>query len=115
MQRCDDACSCTDRAPTRSGWATTGPFARLGPMPPMPPMPPGFWGHGRGRGRGRRGRGDVRAAILGLLAERPMHGYEMIQELENRTGGIWRPSPGSIYPAPQPPGGEGLISTPETG
>jgi len=40
----------------------------------------------------------VRAALLALLAERPMHGYEMIQELAGRTGGIWRPSPGSVYP-----------------
>ncbi|HSR27797.1 MAG TPA: PadR family transcriptional regulator, partial [Actinomycetes bacterium] len=53
-----------------------------GPGPPggWPPGPPGPWGFG-GRRRGRRGRGDVRAAILALLAERPMHGYEMIQEL----------------------------------
>src|SRR6266545_4956349 len=36
-----------------------------------------------------------------LLAERPMHGYEMIQELTDRTGGVWRPSPGSVYPALQ--------------
>ena len=53
---------------------------------------------GRGRGRGRRGRGDVRAAILALLAERPMHGYEMIQELEARTGGVWRPARGRSTP-----------------
>jgi DNA-binding PadR family transcriptional regulator len=67
-----------------------------GPFGP-PPWPWGF----SGRGRGRRGRGDVRAAILALLAERPMHGYEMIQELEARTGGVWRPSPGSVYPTLQ--------------
>ena len=73
-------------------------------------MPPGPWGFGgRGRGRGRRGRGDVRAAILALLAERPMHGYEMIQELEARTGGVWRPSPGSVYPTLQLLEDEGLI------
>jgi len=72
-------------------------------------MPPGPWGH-RGRGRGRRGRGDVRAAILALLAERPMHGYEMIQELEARTGGVWRPSPGSVYPTLQLLEDEGLIA-----
>jgi DNA-binding PadR family transcriptional regulator len=59
------------------------------------------FGPGRGRGGGRARRGDVRAAILALLAERPMHGYEMIQELEQRTGGLWRPSPGSVYPALQ--------------
>jgi DNA-binding PadR family transcriptional regulator len=43
----------------------------------------------------------VRAAILQLLAERPMHGYEMLQELAERTQGLWRPSPGSLYPALQ--------------
>jgi DNA-binding PadR family transcriptional regulator len=43
----------------------------------------------------------VRAAVLALLAKRPMHGYEIIQELSARTGGSWRPSPGSIYPTLQ--------------
>jgi DNA-binding PadR family transcriptional regulator len=87
-----------------------GAFGPFGPgRPPLPPMPPGPWGH-RGRGRGRRGRGDVRAAILALLAERPMHGYEMIQELEARTGGVWRPSPGSVYPTLQLLEDEGLIT-----
>jgi DNA-binding PadR family transcriptional regulator len=75
----------------------------------LPFPPPGPWGH-RGRGRGRRGRGNVRAAILALLAERPMHGYEMIQELENRTGGVWRPSPGSVYPTLQLLEDEDLIA-----
>jgi DNA-binding PadR family transcriptional regulator len=55
-------------------------------------------------------RGNVRAAILALLAERPMHGYEMIQELESRTGGLWRPSPGSVYPTLQLLEDEGLVS-----
>ena len=54
--------------------------------------------HGYGRGGPRARRGDVRAAVLALLKERPMHGYEMIKEIEERTGGIWRPSAGSIYP-----------------
>ena len=88
-------------------------FGHFGPPghPPFPPLPPGPWGHrGRGRGQGRRGRGDVRAAILALLAERPMHGYEMIQELEARTGGVWRPSPGSVYPTLQLLEDEGLIA-----
>jgi DNA-binding PadR family transcriptional regulator len=68
----------------------------------------GGWGGGLGgppfggRGGGPRvRRGNVRAAILALLAERPMHGYEMIQELEARTNGLWRPSAGSIYPTLQ--------------
>src|SRR6266540_4346007 len=64
--------------------------------------------------RGRARRGDVRTAILALLAERPMHGYEMIQELSGRTGGMWRPSPGSVYPTLQMLEDEGLISSQET-
>ncbi|HKT03418.1 MAG TPA: PadR family transcriptional regulator [Rugosimonospora sp.] len=80
-------------------------------------FPPGFGpfgghhSHGRGRGRGRSRRGNVRSAILALLAERPMHGYEMIQELDTRTGGVWRPSPGSVYPTLQLLEDEGLISS----
>lgn len=97
-------------------------------MPPFPPGPPGpppgpwpgggpwerFGGRGRGRGHGpgRRGRrGDVRAAILALLADRPMHGYEMIQEIGERSGGYWRPSPGSVYPTLQLLADEGLIAS----
>ncbi len=53
--------------------------------------------HGHGRSRARRG--AIGAAVLGLLAERPMHGYELISALEERSGGRWKPSPGSIYPA----------------
>jgi DNA-binding PadR family transcriptional regulator len=49
--------------------------------------------------------------LLALLAERPMHGYEMIQELDDRTGGIWRPSPGSVYPTLQMLEDEGLITS----
>jgi DNA-binding PadR family transcriptional regulator len=76
--------------------------------------PPGPWQFGGGRRRGRRGRGDVRAAVLALLAERPMHGYEMIQELERRTGGVWRPSPGSVYPTLQLLEDEDLITGEES-
>jgi len=69
--------------------------------------------HPRGRGpsmRGGRGRrGDVRVAILALLEERPMHGYEMMQELSERTQGLWQPSPGSIYPALQLLEDQGLV------
>jgi DNA-binding PadR family transcriptional regulator len=83
------------------------------------PFPPGFgfegdWGRGRGmRGRGRghrRSRGDVRAAVLALLVERPMHGYEIIQEINARSGGYWRPSPGSVYPTLQLLTDQGLLS-----
>ena len=100
-----------------------GAAARMGGPGPWPPGPfgPGPHGPGHGHGpwgggRGRRGarRGDVRAAILGLLAERPMHGYEMIQELSNRTGGFWKPSPGSVYPTLQLLEDEGLITGEES-
>ena len=70
---------------------------------------------GRRGGPGRRGRrGDVRAAILVLLAERPMHGYEMIQEIAERSQDLWRPSPGSVYPTLQLLVDEGLIVGSET-
>lgn len=52
----------------------------------------------RAGGRGRAQRGDVRAAVLMLLAEEPMHGYQLMQAIADRTGGVWRPSPGAIYP-----------------
>ncbi|MBS1837921.1 MAG: PadR family transcriptional regulator, partial [Actinobacteria bacterium] len=58
----------------------------------------GRGGHGRGR---RAGRGDVRAAVLALLADEPMHGYQVITELAERTHGGWKPSPGSVYPTLQ--------------
>jgi DNA-binding PadR family transcriptional regulator len=102
-----------------------GPFGRGGPGfgPGFGGFGPGFGGpggpfgpgrHGRGRGRGAR-RGDVRAAVLALLAERPMHGYEIIQQIEERSGGMWRPSPGSIYPTLQLLADEGLVSADESG
>lgn len=69
--------------------------------------------HGR-QAWGRRGaramKGGVRAAILALLAERPMHGYEMISEVADRTRGAWVPSPGSVYPALQVLSEEGLVA-----
>jgi DNA-binding PadR family transcriptional regulator len=55
----------------------------------------------------------VRAAILALLAEQPMHGYQVIQELESRSGGVWRVSPGSVYPTLQMLEEEGLIASQE--
>jgi DNA-binding PadR family transcriptional regulator len=70
---------------------------------------------GRRGGHGRRGRrGDVRAAILVLLAERPMHGYEIIQEVAERSQDLWKPSPGSVYPTLQLLVDEGLIVGTET-
>ena len=57
----------------------------------------------------RARRGDVRAAVLALLAEQPRNGYQIMQELEQRSRGLWRPSPGSVYPALQQLQDEGLI------
>ncbi|WP_017573581.1 PadR family transcriptional regulator [Nocardiopsis halotolerans] len=103
-------------------------------IPPEPPMPPGtppwgggpggpdnpFGGFGPGGGSGpgggrRRGghrarRGDVRTGILLLLAEEPRSGYEIIREGRDRSGGMWRPSPGSVYPMLQQLEDEGLVS-----
>jgi DNA-binding PadR family transcriptional regulator len=91
-------------------------FAWRMPFPPQWAGPGGpggaFFG---GRGRARWQRPNVRAAVLALLTERPMHGYEMITELETRTGGMWRPSPGSVYPTLQLLEDEGLIASEETG
>ncbi|MEV7277561.1 PadR family transcriptional regulator [Streptomyces sp. NPDC093111] len=75
----------------------------------------GFGGRGRGGGRGRARRGDVRASILALLKDRPMHGYEMIQEIGERSGGAWKPSPGSVYPTLQMLEDEGLITSESEG
>jgi len=84
-----------------------------------------FGGYRRGRGRSfaegeptgsffgrgpRAGRGDIRAAILALLAETPMHGYQIIQELIERSGGVWKPSPGSVYPTLQHLEEQGLVT-----
>jgi DNA-binding PadR family transcriptional regulator len=75
----------------------------------------GAWGPPFGPGGGPRARrGNVRAAILALLVERPMHGYEMIQELEARSEGMWRPSAGSIYPTLQLLEDEGLVTSTES-
>ncbi|HEY7935455.1 MAG TPA: PadR family transcriptional regulator [Solirubrobacteraceae bacterium] len=76
---------------------------------------PGF-GPGRGpRGRGRKARrGDIRTAALLLLAEEPRNGYQIMQEIEERSEGVWRPSPGSVYPALAQLEDEGLIRSEET-
>ncbi|GHH88258.1 hypothetical protein GCM10018793_67310 [Streptomyces sulfonofaciens] len=79
--------------------------------------PGGPWGGRGGRGgpRGRARRGDVRASILALLKDRSMHGYEMIQEIAERSGGVWKPSPGSVYPTLQLLEDEGLIDSASEG
>jgi DNA-binding PadR family transcriptional regulator len=68
-----------------------------------------------GRGRGRVRRGDVRTAILLLLADEPMHGYQIMQAMSDRTGGAWRPSPGAVYPTIAQLEDEGLVTTREEG
>jgi DNA-binding PadR family transcriptional regulator len=83
-----------------------------------PRREPGF-GSGFGPGRHRHGirrmrRGDVRTAVLAVLVERPGHGYEIIQALEEKSGGAWRPSPGSIYPTLQQLEDEGLVRSATT-
>ena len=87
----------------RRGWG----WPEAGPVPPMGPM---FGRHPFGRGPRAR-RGDVRSAILDLLAgEHAWNGYQIIQEIAERTQGVWRPSAGSVYPALQQLEDEGLIS-----
>jgi DNA-binding PadR family transcriptional regulator len=67
------------------------------------------WGGGWSGGRGRRRRGDVRRALLSALTDGPAHGYELMGRLEERSGGLWRPSPGSVYPTLQLLEDEGLV------
>jgi DNA-binding PadR family transcriptional regulator len=105
------------------GWRG-GPWERGFTRPKGPPDwgrgfggPPGAWwpgppGHFRGP---KAGRGDVRAAILALLREGPRNGYQIMSEVEERSGGAWRPSPGAVYPALQQLADEGLIEAEEAG
>lgn len=101
------------------GWGPPGgPGRSGGPWGPDGPFGPGFpWGGGRSGGHGwpfdkgrvRAARGDARLAILALLEEGPRHGYQLIQDIRERSGGAWNPSPGSIYPALSALQDEGLI------
>ena len=81
--------------PAFGSWAMWG-GPQWGPM----------WFGGRGP---KARRGDVRAAILAVLAESPMNGYQIIQQVAERSGGVWKPSPGSIYPTLQQLEDEGLV------
>ncbi len=72
---------------------------------------PGWGPHRRGSGRARRG--DVRLALLRLLAEEPRNGYQLMQAIEERSEGLWRPSPGSVYPTLAQLEDEGLIRSTE--
>ncbi len=72
-----------------------------------------FRGRGGGPGRprgGRNKRGDIRTALLTVLMEGPGHGYDIMQRVEEKTGGAWRPSPGSVYPTLQLLGDEGFVT-----
>lgn len=109
-----------------------GPFGPRGPLGPGGIFGPagafgtgGGWGQGHGpghwsgeadprarRGRGGRGRarrGDVRAAILELLQEQPMNGYQIMQGIAEATDGAWTPSSGAVYPALAQLEDEGLV------
>jgi DNA-binding PadR family transcriptional regulator len=88
----------------RAGYDFRPPFTMMGHLH-------NFMGHGGGRAR----RGHVRTAILRLLTEAPMHGYQIIQELSARSEGAWSPSPGSVYPTLQLLADEGLVSAEESG
>ena len=94
----------------RRGGRRGGPRGRGGPWG----FPGGFgglppWVEGRSKAR----RGDVRAALLALIAEEPRNGYQLIQEIAERSDGEWRPSPGAVYPALQQLTDEGLIEAEE--
>jgi DNA-binding PadR family transcriptional regulator len=82
-----------------------GPWGAWLAGPPGPPGPP--------RGQ-KAGRGDVRAAILALVREGPLNGYQIMSEIEERSKGAWRPSPGAVYPALSQLADEGLIEAAES-
>jgi DNA-binding PadR family transcriptional regulator len=91
-------------------------WRRMGGGPFGGPGGPFGRGSGRGhgpRGRGRARRGDVRLALLRLLAEEPANGYQLMQTIEERSDGRWRPSPGSVYPTLAQLEDEGLIKSAE--
>jgi DNA-binding PadR family transcriptional regulator len=91
-----------------------GPGGGWGPGPwgaGPPPWIAGLFGLGsQQQARGPKARrGDVRAAILDVLSEQPMNGYQIIQQIAERSGGAWKPSPGSVYPTLQQLEDEGLV------
>ena len=103
-----------------SPWTQAWLEGRMGPGGFGPagfggPGGPGGFGGGPGgpARRPRSRRGDVRLAILALLAEEPMHGYQIVTELTERSEGMWRPSPGSVYPTLQQLEDEGLVKAEE--
>jgi DNA-binding PadR family transcriptional regulator len=90
-------------------WGGWGPQGRSGP----PPWLAGLFGlAGQDTPRGPRvRRGDVRVAILAVLADEPLNGYQVIGQIAERSGGAWRPSPGSVYPTISQLEDEGLIES----
>jgi DNA-binding PadR family transcriptional regulator len=82
-----------------------GPWGGWGGPPPWV----AWGGHGFGGGRPRAAKGNVRTAILALLWEGPRHGYQLMQDIAERSNGEWRPSPGSIYPVLSALQDEGLV------
>jgi DNA-binding PadR family transcriptional regulator len=108
------------------GWLFAGPGGRgrprvediedliaLGRMWKGGPFGGPAWGpHRRGSGRARRG--DVRLALLRLLEEEPRNGYQLMQAIEERSAGRWRPSPGSVYPTLAQLEDEGLVRSTES-
>jgi DNA-binding PadR family transcriptional regulator len=101
--------------PMHGGWTLMGSGRRHRRGRPPFGFRGGFPGGGPLFGPGRRaGRGDIRAAILALLQEEPMHGYQIIRELGERSGGMWRPSPGSVYPTLQQLQDEDLVRSLES-
>ena len=97
------------------------PHGKADPWPEQHPT----YGHRERGGRGgpsrsrhrrqRAQRGDVQTAILLVLADEPMHGYQIMQAMSDRTGGAWRPSPGAVYPTIAQLEDEGLVTTREEG
>lgn len=79
-----------------------------------PPFGMGMHPHGFGGPGQRARRGDIRAAVLRLLSEQPMHGYQIMQELSSRSGGAWNPGAGSVYPTLALLADEGFIVAEET-
>jgi len=79
------------RGPRPGGFGGPGPFGGF----------PGFGPGGHRGGRGRARKGDVRLAVLSLLADAPSNGYGLIKAIAERTDGVWKPSPGSVYPTLQ--------------
>ena len=111
-----------ERARTKDDWfammtgrraQTSQPFGGWGFFGAQPPFGGPWFGGAPGWRASKARRGDVRSAILAVLAERPMNGYQIIQEIAERSGGAWKPSPGSIYPTLQQLEDEGLVRADE--